>query len=96
MIKVMTKECRFCKKMDAATMIEEDVISALEKDFVCVEIDLSTTKTPLGLKVSLTPSFIFIDKNSKLISNIPGAWNKEDFLVILGEVKAKIQKKGKK
>lgn len=90
MIKAMTKECHFCRKMDAEVMIEEEVIQALEKDFVSVEVDVSTTKLPLGLKANLTPSFIFIDKKGKVISNIPGSWSKEDFLDILKETKDKI------
>lgn len=89
MIKVMTKECHFCRKMDAEVMIEEEVIQALEKDFVSVEVDVSTTILPLGLKADMTPSFIFIDKKGKVISNIPGSWNKEDFLDILKEAKEK-------
>lgn len=93
MIKVMTKECHFCRKMDAEVMIEKEVIQALEKDFVSVEIDVSTATLPLGLKADLTPSFIFIDKKGKVISNIPGSWNKEDFLDILKEAKDKIQLK---
>ncbi|MCW8822298.1 MAG: DUF255 domain-containing protein [Sulfurovum sp.] len=93
MIKVMTKECHFCRKMDAEVMIEEEVIQVLEKDFVPVEVDISTTKLPLGLKAYLTPSFIFIDKKGRVINNIPGSWNKEDFLDILKEAKDKIQLK---
>lgn len=89
MLKVMTKECHFCRKMDAEVMVEEEVIHALEKDFVSVEVDVSTTILPLGLKANLTPSFIFIDKKGKVISNIPGSWNKEDFLDILEEAKEK-------
>lgn len=91
MIKVMTKNCHFCRKMDAEVMIEEEVIQALEKDFVSVEIDVSTTELPLGLKVDLTPSFIFVDKKGEVIGNIPGSWEKDDFLDILKEVKDKIQ-----
>jgi thioredoxin-related protein len=91
MIKVMSKECHFCRKMDAEVMIEEEVVQALEKDFVSVEIDVSTTTLPWGLKVDMTPSFIFIDKTGKVISNVPGSWKKKDFLEILEEVKDKTQ-----
>lgn len=91
MIKVMSKHCHYCRKMDREVMIEEEVVDALKKDFTSVVIDISTTNLPLGLKAELTPSFIFIDENAKVLMNIPGAWDKNDFLEILKEAKDKIQ-----
>jgi thioredoxin-related protein len=92
MIKVMTKECHFCRKMDREVMIEDDVIKAIKKDFIPVSIDVSIHKLPLNLKTDITPSFIFIDKNAKVLLNIPGAWGKNDFLQLLKEAKENIHK----
>ncbi len=89
MIKVMTKDCYFCRKMDREVMVEPEVVALLEEDFIPVAIDISTTKLPLGLKTELTPSFIFIDENAKVLLNIPGAWDKMDFLEILREAQRK-------
>ncbi len=89
MLKVMTKDCYFCRKMEREVMIEKEVVEFLEQDFIPVSIDISTTELPLGLNTELTPSFIFIDKNAKVLLNIPGAWNKMDFLDILREAKTK-------
>ncbi len=89
MLKVMSKDCHFCRKMDNEVMIEKEVVDALEQDFISVAIDISTTSLPLGLKTELTPSFIFIDENAKVLMNIPGAWDKVDFLAILKEAKSK-------
>jgi thioredoxin-related protein len=89
MLKVMTKDCYFCRKMEREVMIEKEVVELLAQDFIPVAIDISTTELPLGLKTELTPSFIFIDENAKVLMNIPGAWNKMDFLQILREAKTK-------
>lgn len=96
MIKVMTKECHFCRKMDREVLIDKDVIDAMQKAFVPVSIDISTTALPLGLKTDLTPSFIFIDENAKVLMNIPGSWDKTDFLEILREAIESSHKKDKK
>jgi len=48
---------------------------------------------PLGLKAPLTPTFIFVDANGKVLLNMPGAWEKEDFLLLLQEAKQKANKK---
>lgn len=96
MLKVMSKDCHYCRKMDREVMVEKEVIDALEQSFISVSIDISTTALPLGLKTELTPSFIFIDENAKVLMNIPGAWGKMDFLEILKEAKLKSKQKGRK
>jgi thioredoxin-related protein len=96
MLKVMTKDCHFCRKMEREVMIEDEVIYAVEKDFIPVAIDISTTRLPLGLKTELTPSFIFIDENAQVLMNIPGSWGKNDFLDILREAKMKQRQKDKR
>jgi thioredoxin-related protein len=93
MIKAMTKECHFCRKMDREVMIEEEVIQAIQKDFIPVSIDISIHQLPLGLHTNITPSFIFIDENAKVLENIPGAWDKKDFLQLLKEAKLSIKDK---
>jgi len=92
MIKAMTKECHFCRKMDREVLIEGDIVKAIEKDFIPVSIDISIHKVPLDLKVELTPSFIFIDENAKVLMNVPGAWDKIDFLELLKEAKLSTKK----
>jgi thioredoxin-related protein len=96
MIKVMTKDCYYCKKMDREVMVENEVVDRLEEDFISVAIDISTTQLPLGLKAEFTPSFIFIDENGTVLMNLPGAWNKADFLDILKEAKIKQSEKDTK
>jgi len=95
MIKAMTKECHFCRKMEREVMIEDAIVKAIEKDFIPVAIDVSVHALPLGIKTELTPSFIFIDENAKVLMNVPGAWSKMDFIELLKEAKLST-KKGKK
>ncbi len=95
MIEAMSEHCHYCKKMEREVMVEEDVVKALQKDFIPVVIDIKKAQLPLGLKVALTPTFIFVDANGKVLLNVPGAWGKEDFLALLREAKRE-KKKDKK
>jgi len=88
-IEAQSKYCTFCRKMEKEVLGEEDIISILAKDFIFLSIDVSTQHLPLGLKVSMTPSFIFLDENTKLLTKIAGAWAKEDFKTLLQEIKNK-------
>jgi thioredoxin-related protein len=73
-------------------MIEEDIVKAIEKDFIPVSIDVSVHALPLGVKTQVTPSFIFIDENAQVLMNIPGAWSKMDFIELLKEAKLSTKK----
>ena len=93
MIEAMSEHCHYCKKMEREVMVEEDVVKALQKDFIPVVIDIKKAQLPLGLKVALTPTFIFVDANGKVLLNVPGAWSKADFLDMLNEAKLKAKEK---
>lgn len=95
MIEAMSKGCHFCRKMEREVMIESEVIEAIKKDFIPVSIDISGHSLPLGLKTAITPSFIFVDENQNVLLNVPGAWDKKDFLALLKEAKESIIKKEK-
>jgi len=93
MIEAMSAECHYCRKMETKVLVDEEIQSILEKDFLTLKIDITKRKLPLGLNAELTPTFIFIDANAKIIMQIPGAWDKKNFLEILQEVKTKKDKK---
>ncbi len=83
MIKLTAQHCHFCKKMDREVMVEKEVVTALKKDFVSVEIDVDNDKIPLDLNPTMTPTFIFVTEDEKIMAKIPGSWGKEDFLDFL-------------
>ena len=85
-LKAMTEHCHYCKKMDREVMVDDQVVKALQKDFVVVQVDITKNSLPLGLTAELTPSFFFIDKDKKVLQKVVGSWNVEDFLEILKEV----------
>jgi len=93
MIKAMSETCHYCRKMEIKVLSNKAIQDVLQKDFVSIKIDVSKQKLPLGLEAELTPTFIFIDENTDVIMQIPGAWDKKNFLEILEEVKIKKDKK---
>jgi len=92
MIKLTAEHCQYCKKMDREVFTKKEVISTLNKNFIAIEIDVDKDSIPLNIKRTMTPTFIFVNKNQKIISKIPGSWNKKDFLDILKSVKNKKEK----
>ncbi len=93
-IKLTREHCHFCTKMDREVFSDKEIIEAVDKNFIVVEVDIGKETPPLGLKIGMTPTFIFVDEKEKIMAKIPGAWTKQDFLGILKEaVKAKGDKK---
>ena len=86
MIKMTAQHCKYCKRMDKNVLSDEEVISTIVKDFVSVEIDVDKEKIPLDLNRTMTPTFIFVNKDEKIIKKVVGSWNKKDFLDILNLV----------
>jgi len=94
LIKLTREHCHFCKKMEREVFSNGEIIEAINKDFTVVKIDIGKEELPLNLKKGMTPTFIFVNKDEKIMGKIPGAWTQKDFVEILKEaVKAKGEKK---
>ena len=89
MIELVKEDCHFCKRMDKEVMSDDNISSALSKDFVVVKFDVNKDKLPLGLKKEMTPTFAFVKESGELFSIIRGAWNREDFSALLRYIKKK-------
>lgn len=83
MIKLTADHCKYCIKMDKEVIVDKDVKKILSQNFITVNLNVDKEKIPLGIKRTITPTFIFVDKNQKIVSKIPGSWNKKDFIDLL-------------
>jgi len=83
MLKLTADHCKYCIKMDKEVLADKEVQSVLSKKFITVNINVDKETLPLGLKRTITPTFIFVDKEGKIVSKIPGSWNKKDFMELL-------------
>lgn len=87
MVDVVRSDCHYCKEMDVAVFQDSAMAAEIEKDFIPVKINLSEEGLPLGLEVSMTPTFFFISKEGVLLKKVPGSWNQTDFRSFLDGVK---------
>ena len=91
-IEAMSEHCHYCKKMELEVLIDDKIVSKLKKDFIFIQVDTSKESLPIGLKSLMTPTFFFINSNSKLLFEMKGAWGKKDFIEMLDEAKKRSQK----
>jgi thioredoxin-related protein len=79
MIDVVRTNCHYCNDMEAVVFQDKEMTKWIEKRFIPVKVNMDNEKLPLGLSVSFTPTFIFVDEKHAIIKKIPGSWNIEDF-----------------
>jgi thioredoxin-related protein len=92
MIDIVRDGCHYCENMQKVVFNDTNMSLFIEKDFIPVRINISKENLPLGLHVSVTPTFIFVSKDEEIIKKVPGSWNIEDFTYFLNKVKAKEKK----
>jgi len=88
LVEAFSKTCYYCKKMDKEVFSLPIVKNAIFKNFIFVRVDIDKTKLPLGLDKRykhMTPTFFTLSPNGKFKHMYPGAWTKDDFLLILKE-----------
>jgi len=82
MLKLTAANCKYCVKMDNEVLANDEVKGLLE-NFITVSLNVDKEQLPLGLEKTITPTFVFVDKNEEILSTLPGSWNKEDFMELL-------------
>jgi len=83
MLKLTANNCKYCIKMDKEVLADNEVKNLVNKNFITVNINVDEEELPLNLKRTVTPTFIFVNKNEKITSRLPGSWNKKDFMDLL-------------
>lgn len=87
MIDVVRTNCHYCKDMDKAVFEDKAMAQWIDERFIPVKINLDYEQLPLGLSVSFTPTFYFVDENHQILKKVPGSWNIEDFKSLTESIK---------
>ncbi len=78
------EKCSGCRKLDALTYTDENVIKELSEWFVPLKLQiLEDHKIRSHFSAVWTPSFYVTDRNQKIYYKTEGYYNSEDFRMIL-------------
>lgn len=92
MVLITSEQCRWCRKFEATTLQDEDVISKLNSKFVTVHVTRDKSIYPKSLSAKMVPMNYFLDANGKVIYSMPGYWPSEDYQSILDDALLKYKK----
>jgi thioredoxin-related protein len=92
LVLITSEQCRWCRKFEATTLQDEDVISKLNAKFVTVHVTRDKSIYPKSLSAKMVPMNYFLDSNGKVIYSMPGYWPTEDYQSILDDALLKYKK----
>lgn len=92
MVLITSEQCRWCRKFEATTLQDEDVITKLNAKFVSVHVTRDKSNYPKNLTAKMVPMHYFLDGEGKVLYSIPGYWPAEDYQSILDDALRKTKK----
>ncbi len=92
LVLITSEQCRWCRKFEATTLQDEDVISRLNSKFVTVHVTRDKSVYPKSLSAKMVPMNYFLDSNGKVIYSMPGYWPVDDYQSILDDALLKYKK----
>ncbi|HZF69852.1 thioredoxin family protein [Sulfuricurvum sp.] len=92
LVLITSEQCRWCRKFEATTLQDEDVVSKLNSKFVAVHVTRDKSVYPKNLTAKMVPMNYFLDNNGKVIYSMPGYWPVEDYQSILDDALVKYKK----
>lgn len=92
MVLITSEQCRWCRKFEATTLSDEDIISKINTRFTAVHVTRDKSIYPKTLTAKMVPMSYFLDGNGKVLYSIPGYWPVEDYQSVLDDALRKAKK----
>lgn len=93
MVLITSEDCRWCRKLEATTLQDEQIISRINTQFQAVNVTKDKSVYPKSLTAKMVPMSYFLDpSNGKVLYSIPGYWESEDYHSVLDDALRKYKK----
>jgi thioredoxin-related protein len=89
---ITSEQCRWCRKFEATTLQDEEIVTKLNSKFVAVHVTRDKSVYPKNLSAKMVPMNYFLDNNGTVIYSMPGYWTVEDYQSILDDALVKYKK----
>lgn len=82
-VKLVMESCSYCEKMDKFVLSNEDVKSAIDKNYIFVKLDIHKDEIPELFPSRMTPTFYIVTADSIILHEVIGAPSKSEFMSLL-------------
>jgi len=86
---ITSTSCQWCRKFEAKTLSNPDIIKLLKKDFVLLALTRDVDYIPSQYKAKRVPKHYFLTSKGEVIYAFLGYWSSEDFTSFIEDVKKK-------
>jgi len=94
MVLITTHSCRWCRKLESETLMDEGIIARLNKDYILVHVTRGEDDYPDSLNAPGVPATYFLSAEGEpIIKRVMGYWNVEDYNSFLDDVDYKLGRK---
>ncbi|MEA2091889.1 MAG: thioredoxin family protein [Campylobacterota bacterium] len=93
---VTSATCRWCRKFEATTLQDREVLRMLNEKYILVHADRDMDDLPEWFKVKRVPRHYFVTAKGEEIFSFLGYWDELDFRSFLGDVDKKYKEKVEK
>lgn len=93
MVLITSEQCRWCRKLEATTLQDEEIVSRINSKFQAVNVIKDKSVYPKNLTAKMVPMSYFLNpKTGKILYSIPGYWDHEDYNSVLDDALSKFTK----
>ncbi len=89
---ITSETCRWCRKLESETLDEQKIINNLNSKYSAVALTRDKDSYPPCLKAPMVPMSYFLTPEGTVLYSVPGYWNEEDYLSMMGDVERKYKK----
>ena len=89
---ITSETCRWCRKLESETLDEQKIINNLNSKYLAVALTRDKDSYPPCLKAPMVPMSYFLTPEGTVLYSVPGYWNEEDYLSMMGDVERKYKK----
>ena len=89
---ITTEQCRWCRKFEATTLSDDEIISKINTQFVPLHVTRDKSVYPKTLSAKMVPMSYFLDESGKVLYSMPGYWPVDDYQSILDDALRKAKK----
>jgi len=94
MLLITTHTCRWCRKLESETLVDESVTARLNRDYISVHVTRGEDEYPESLNAPGVPATYFLNAEGEpIIKRVMGYWNVEDYSSFLDDVDYKLGRK---
>ncbi|MCJ7765692.1 MAG: DUF255 domain-containing protein [Thiovulaceae bacterium] len=89
---ITSETCGWCRKLESTTLEAPEVVENISSRYIAVALTRGRDKYPLFLKATMVPMSYFLTPEGRVIYSVPGYWDEEDYLSMMGDVQRKYKK----